>query len=376
MTTIGVDASRGYEARPTGTENYARAVIGGLLALGGPRYVLYTRGAPPSALAAQVGSAAALRPLPTGRLWTQRRLAAAVWRDRPDALFVPAHVLPLALSAPGVVTVHDVGHRRYPAAHTRAQRAYLELTTRHHARRARALIADSAATAADLTTFFRVPPDRIHVVHLGVDPDLRPPAASDVARLRARLGLDAADPLVVHVGTRQPRKNLVRLIGAVARLAPHHPSIALVLAGRVGWGGEDLAAVARRSGVADRVHLIDYVDRSDLPALYGAATVVAVPSLHEGFGLPVLEAMACGAVVAASSTSSLPEVGGEAALYFDPLDEADMARVLGRLMASTDERAARRAAGRIRAAGFGWARCAAATRDVLVAAARPVGRRG
>lgn len=367
MLTIGIDASRGFEARPTGTENYARSVITALVGERRHRYVLYSRGAPPPSLARLAG-AAEVRALGAGRLWTHTRLAAAVWRGRPDVVFVPAHVLPLVLGAPGVVTVHDVGHRRFPGAHTRAQRAYLELSTRHHVRRARALVADSAATAADLVAAFGARPATVHVVHLGVDADLAPPPAAAVARMRARLEVDAATPLVVHVGTRQPRKNLPRLIAAVAQLTDH-PTAVLVLAGRAGWGREDLAAAARTAGVAERLRIVDYVDRADLPALYGAATVVAVPSLHEGFGLPVLEAMACGAPVAAAATSSLPEVGGDAACYFDPLDPADIARVVGRLLADPAERARRSAAGRARAATFTWARCAAATRAVLEAAA-------
>lgn len=363
--SIAVDGSRGFEARPTGTENYARRVIDGLVRDGGHDYRLYVRAAPADAVADLAAAGVAIEDLGAGRLWTQLRLARAVRRRPADALFVPAHVLPFVLTTPGVVTVHDLGHRHVPEAHTYAQRAYLEITARYHVRRAAALIADSAATAGDLVRFFGARPDRVHTIHLGAwRPDGRPSAAS-IEAYRRRIGVPPTAPLIVHVGTRQPRKNLARLIRALPGILRVQPDALLVLAGRQGWGDENLAAVARDAGAADRVRILDYVDPTDLPCLYAAAAVVAIPSLHEGFGLPMLEAMACGSPVAAARASSLPEVGGDAAAWFDPLDVADIARVVGGLLGDADERERRGAAGRARAALFTWERCVAETRAVL-----------
>ncbi|MEO8084075.1 MAG: glycosyltransferase family 1 protein [Ardenticatenales bacterium] len=368
---IAVDASRGYEPWPTGTETYARHVIDGLVREGGHDYRLYTRGAPSQWLDRLEQQGATIDPLGDGRLWTQLRLARALRRRPADVLFVPAHVLPFVLATPGVVTVHDVGHRHVPEAHTFAQRAYLEVTARYHARRAAALIADSASTAADLVRFFGARPERVHVVHLGGwQPGTRPSPES-IAAFRRRIELRPSAEVIVHVGTRQPRKNLARLIRALPGILRERPDAMLLLAGRQGWGNEDLGAVAREAGVQSRVKILDYVDLDELHLLYFVADLVAIPSLHEGFGLTMQEAMTCGAPVAAANASSLPEVGGDAVAWFDPLDVADIARVIVRVLGDAAERRRLSAAGVARAATFTWARCAAETQCVLELAARP-----
>jgi glycosyltransferase involved in cell wall biosynthesis len=362
---VGIDASRAFGARATGTERYATAVITHLVAGDTHCFRLYFRARPN--LAPPPG--ADVRVLAAPRLWTHTRLLAEVLRDPPDVLFVPAHVLPLVAPCPSVVTVHDLGFLAYPETHTWSQRAYLGWTTRRHVRRATRLIADSAATRDDLVARYGAAPDRVTVVHLGVDAAMRAPAAAAVAPALRRSGLDPARRYVLHVGTLQPRKNLARLVRAFGRLTAAWADLDLVLVGRPGWGREDLPALAHALGQSHRVHFPGYVAREDLPALYAGAAVVAVPSLYEGFGLPVLEAMACGAPVVASRASSLPEVVGDAALLFDPLDEAAMAAVLDRVLGDGVLRARLARAGMERAGGFTWERCAGATRDVLEAAA-------
>jgi glycosyltransferase involved in cell wall biosynthesis len=204
---------------------------------------------------------------------------------------------------------------------------------------------------------------------------MRPASPAEVAALRRRLGWPAERRYLLHVGTLQPRKNLGRLVAAFAAIASEEPDVELVLAGKRGWGREDPAALAGHLGVGTRVHLLGYVPRTELPALYGSATAVVVPSLYEGFGLPVLEALACGVPVAASWGSSLPEVAGSAALYFDPLDVDELAGVLRRLLAEAPLRRRLSEAGPARAREFTWERCAAATQAVLERAAR-AGRGG
>jgi glycosyltransferase involved in cell wall biosynthesis len=266
---------------------------------------------------------------------------------------------------PSVVTVHDLGYLAWPGAHTAFQRHYLDWSTRRHVRHARRLIADSAATRADLVRHYHADPARVAVVHLGVDEDLRPAPPAAVVALRDRLGLPVSARYFVHVGTRQPRKNLRRLIRAFAAVAADLPNAVLVLAGGAGWGGEDLAGEAERAGVAERVLQPGYLPRGDLAALYSGAVAALLPSLYEGFGLTALEAMACGTPVLCSDTSSLPEVVGEAALCFDPLDEAAMAAALARVWRDDTLRADLGERGRERAAQFTWARCAEATESVL-----------
>ena len=367
---LGIDASRSFGARPTGTEHYATEVTRRICARTEHRVRLYLRQPPLERPPAE----AELRILPAPRLWTHTRLAAELWARPPDLVFIPAHVMPLVCRPPAVVTVHDLGYERFPAAHPWSRRAYLRWSTRRHVRRAAHLLADSAATRDDLVALYAADPDRVSVVHLAADPDLRPAGVEAVAALRARLGLPTDAPYLLHLGTLQPRKNLGRLLDAFARLTAEHPEARLVLAGMRGWSDSDLPARARRLGLEGRVHLPGYLPRGDLAALYSGAAGLALPSLYEGFGLTALEAMACGCPVACSDTSSLPEVVGEAALRFDPLDSAAIASALGRLLRDAGLRERLRQTGIARAAGFSWDRCAAESLAVLEACARSQAR--
>ncbi len=367
---VAVDASRGFDGAQTGTERYAASLIHALAERSDLDLRLYLR-------------RPATRPLPPGlpfrvlrapRLWTHTRFAAALALDDSDVAFVPAHVSPRFTRGPVVVTIHDLGHRHWPAAHTASQRRYLEWGARHHAARATRIVVDSHATAEDLRLLYDVDPARIVHAPLGVGPDLRPPSAAEKESARARIGLDADAPFLLHVGTLQPRKNLLRLIESFARMQESSPRLHLVLAGGSGWGSEDLPAHARSLGVADRLLLPGYVEERNLPGLYGAAAAVVVPSLHEGFGLPALEAMACGAPVACSNRSSLPEVVKGAGLLFDPLDISEMSSQIMRILEECELRSQLIAAGLVRARSFTWARTAEAVATALHDAAETAKR--
>jgi len=371
LPLVGIDASRGFQAAApeTGTEHYARQVVTRLAAQGGARWRLYARPG-----GANMPEGACVRRLRPARLWTHLGLGPELALRPPDALFVPAHVLPLPCRVPAIVTVHDVGFRHFPAAHPWSRRAYLEWSTRRHVRIAARLVADSAATADDLVRLFGADRARITIAPLGALPVAAPPAPADVAALRARLGLPADARYVLHVGTLQPRKNLPRLIAAFARLAAERPDLQLVLAGAPGWGDENLGGAATSAGVGARVHLVGYVPRAEVGALYAGAAAVVVPSLHEGFGLPALEAMAHGAPLALASSSSLPEVGGAAALYFPPTDVEAQAAAIARLLDDAPLAARLSAVGRQRAGQFTWDATAARVREAIDAVLDAVGR--
>jgi glycosyltransferase involved in cell wall biosynthesis len=353
---IGIDASRTTLAQRTGTENYARRLIQALLAAGeGRQFTLYFRDPPP----AGAFPGAERRVIPFPRLWTHLRLSYELLaRPRPDVLFVPAHVLPLAHPLPSVVTVHDLGYRYFPGAHPPGQRLYLDWSTRFSARAATHVIADSQATCGDLARFYGVPPEKVTVVYPGRDEGLR---RADPGPVRARYGL-AADYLL-HVGTLQPRKNLARLMEAAASLRARWPQLQLVLAGQPGWRSVPILAQARAS--ADFVHLLDYVPDDDLAGLYSGAKVFVFPSLYEGFGFPILEAMACGTPVVCSNTSSLPEVAGEAALLVDPEDTSALVTAIGRLLADAPLQASLAAKGLEQMKRFSWERAAKETLAAL-----------
>jgi len=359
---IGIDASRATAAQRTGTEQYARRLIEGLAELAPPHQLrLYFRDAPGVWLAGQPGVERRVIPFP--RLWTHLRLSWELLteRPRPDVLFVPAHVLPLCHPLPSVVTVHDLGYHFFPAAHPARQRRYLDWSTRRAGRAATHLLADSQATARDLSAVYGVPAHKITVVYPGRDESMQ---RVDPAEVRARYHLEAE--YVLHVGTLQPRKNLARLIEAVARVRASHPALTLVLAGRPGWLAGPILALAHAHAW---VRVLDYVPDADLPGLYSGAAVFAFPSLYEGFGFPVLEALACGVPVVCANTSSLPELAGPAALAVDPLDTGALAAALDLLLTDAALRARLVAEGVEQIKRFTWASAAAAALGVLAAVA-------
>ncbi len=364
--TIAIDASRTTIAQRTGTENYALKLIRALVALETPHhFVLYFRDKPPTDLIPQ-GARVTQRVIPWRRVWTHSRFALALWRTRPDVTFVPAHTLPLWFPGRAVVTIHDLGYKYFPEAHPALARRYLEMTTRFSARRATRVIADSLATAQDIAAHYRIPENRIKVVYPGVDESLAP--VTDAAQLAAvceRYGLP--ERYLLFVGTLQPRKNIGRMVQAYAAWRKAHPGqdVALVLAGQRGWLYDPQWA----AGV-DGVILPGYVDDEDVPALYSGAEALLFPSLHEGFGFPILEAMCCGVPVITSNTSSMPEVAGQAALLVNPRDVSMIANAIDQLLCDTQLRSDLVVQGRGQAAQFTWTRAAEQTLQVLETAAR------
>ena len=273
-----------------------------------------------------------------------------------EHLLMPLHRVPT------VLTVHDLIFKLFPRYHKRLNYWFLNAAMPLFVQRADAVIAISQATRRDLITHYGTPPEKITVVYEAAAPGFRPPTPKAVAAVRARYGLP--ERFLLTVGTIEPRKNLVRLLKALVRLRRDDSDLHLVVVGSRGWLYEDFFRRRTELGLEDVVHLPGYVPDEDLPAVYGAATVVVMPSLYEGFGLPVLEAMACGVPVVSSRAASLPEIGGEAARYFDPTNVEEMAAVLAQVLRDTDLRAEMRAAGLEQAARFSWERTARETMAV------------
>ncbi|MGD9144048.1 MAG: glycosyltransferase family 1 protein [Anaerolineae bacterium] len=374
---IGIDASRATAARRTGTENYSLNLIQELLAQGQDRrFRLYFNQAPAAGLFLD---GAEWRVIPFPRLWTHLRLSREMLSDPPDLLFVPSHVLPLAHPRCTAVTVHDLGYHYYPEAHTTFQNIYLRWSTRHNARAATRVLADSEATRQDLMRYYGTPGKKIAVVYPGRDETLAPVAgAESLAGLRARYRL--SDTYLLFVGTLHPRKNLVRLVQAFASLLQTlaatsdqpNDELQLVLAGQKGWHYEEIFAEVRKLGLTERVVLTGYLPDADLGGLLSGALAFVFPSLYEGFGLPVLEAMACGTPVICSRVSSLPEVAGDAALLVDPLDTGQISQALYQIVIDEGLRRVLIERGFQQIQRFSWRRCAQETLQVLEDAARAV----
>ncbi len=365
---IAIDGSRLAVGQRTGTESYTTELVRALAQHDRRNaYTLYLNTAP-SALP-PLGPNWRLRRLPTPRLWTHARLGPALRAARPDVAFIPAHVLPLLPPRRSVVTIHDLGYEYYPEAHPRAQRLYLRLSTSWSARAATRIIAISEATRRDLVRFTGISADKISVVYHGVHQRFQPSEPEVSAAAARKYGLDGA--YLLFISTIQPRKNLVRLIDAYAQALAIHPELPpLALGGKPGWLTTQIEARATALGIAQQVRFLGYVADADLPALIGGATIYLLPSLYEGFGMTVLEAMACGTPVITSTVSSLPEVAGPAAILIEPTDPAALARAISDLAQDPARQADLREQGLAWAKRWTWERSARQTLDVLEQAAQ------
>jgi glycosyltransferase involved in cell wall biosynthesis len=284
---------------------------------------------------------------------------------RLDLLHSLGSTAPARLDMTSVVTVNDVIYALHPEAHTRAMRAGLRILVPLGARRADRLIAISESAAREVADVLSIEQDRIDVVHLAGRPV--GPATSE-SELRRRFGLGDA-PVVLSVSARRPHKNLPSLLRAFARLEPR---AVLVLPGYSTPFENDLTALARELDIEDRVRFLGWVSEADLEGLYSAAACFVFPSLAEGFGLPVLEAMERGVPVACSNASSLPEIAGDAARYFDPLQVDEIAGAMNELLTDRGKAEQLARAGTKRAATFSWERAA---RETIASYARAVSAR-
>jgi len=288
----------------------------------------------------------------------------------PDAELFHAteHLLLSLRSIPTVLTVHDLIFRQLPEHHKPLNRWYLNLTVPLYCRRANHVIAISEYTRRHLVAAYGLPPEKITVVHEAAAPRFHLQSPEAIAAVRGRYSLP--DRYLLFVGTIEPRKNLTRLLAAFETIHAERLSDGLVIVGKRGWLYDDFFARLEQSPLKDAVLFPGYVMDEDLPAVYAGAQALVFPSLCEGFGLPVLEAMACGTPVVSSNASSIPEVGGEAALYFDPTDTAEITTTTRRLLREADLRDSMRTLGLAQAARFSWGLAATATEAVYDAVLR------
>ncbi|MFQ5399453.1 MAG: glycosyltransferase family 4 protein [Anaerolineae bacterium] len=330
---------------------------------GGPEHFIFTRQA--EQLLARNG----LRIL-RSRWPTERRLARIAWeqlawpllvaRHHLDLLHSMAFVTPVVLPCPAVVTVYDVSFVLYPDRFPARQRLYLQSQTRRSCRQARRVIVISQSSRRDVHRLFGVPLGRIDVVRPGVDARFRPLPAAEVKVFRREKALP--DRFVLHVGTLQPRKNIPVLLEAFARL--NVPDLHLVMAGGKGWMTHQIFERASALNLEGRVHFTGYVADQELPFWYNAAAMLVFPSVYEGFGMPVVEAMACGTPVIASNASSVPEAAGEAALLFDPQDVAGLADRMAAVLHDPGLATTMGEDGLEQAAQFSWEQAGAETAAV------------
>ncbi len=365
---IYVDVSAAVHRR-AGLGRYAESLARALVAAHPDRYALfYNRGR-------GVEPLAGLEHLPTRtvslgykpyRLLVWLGQLAGVGFDRliPDAGLFHAteHLLPSLRSIPSILTVHDLIFRHLPSHHKPLNRWYLNLTMPLYCRRATHIIAISECTRRDLIGTYGLSPEKITVIYEAAGPRFRPQPPEAVTSVHTRYSLP--DRYLLFVGTIEPRKNLTRLLTAFEAIHSKEMTDGLVIVGRRGWLYKDFFARLEQSPVRDAVLFPGYVPDEDLPAIYAGAQALVFPSLYEGFGLPVLEALACGTPVVASRASSIPEVGGGAVLYFNPASAGEITEAIHLVLQDPDLREEMRERGMTQAARFSWDQVAIETEAV------------
>lgn len=359
---IGIDASRAFIKQRSGTENYSYYLIRELTKLDKKnQYKLYLK------LSQQIDFNLPAnfwkKVIPWPRLWTQAGLALECLFNLPDLLFIPAHTLPVIRrsSLPTVVTIHGLEYQYLPSYYRFPQKLYLTRSTEYAVAQATHLIAVSKWTKKELVRHLGADPAKISVIYEGVTADYAKGAAKNAKKVKKKYKI--MGDYILFVGTIQPRKNLERLIEAFASLSDL--KISLVIAGSLGWMYDKILAAPRRFGVSKQVRFLGFVPEADLPSLYTGALVFCLPSLVEGFGLPVLEAMACGVPVLAARAGALPELVGEAGLLVNPKKVQDIAEALRLLIENQELREGLREKGYRQVKKFSWEKTAEKTIKVF-----------
>ncbi len=351
---IGIDG-RTLQGRFTGDSTYWRGLIGGLTRLGvDDRFIIYldgSRGKPEIDLPENM-SFRALN-APWGRLWSAWSFPCALRKDKVDVAHVQYNIPP-NMPCPTVTTIHDISFKRYPEFFKPKDRMLLDRSVRFAKENAAHIIAVSQFTKQEIVALYGANADRVSAIYEGVDDQfctMPQPEALDIISERHHLQV----PYILTVGVIQPRKNYPRLLEGFAQLkasrqCPHK----LVIVGKYGWKESSLESRVKDLGLGDEVVLTGFVPYEDLPALYNAADVFVYPSVYEGFGLPPLEAMACGTPVITGNQASLPEVVGDAGLMVDPFDADAFAHAMERLIFDRLLRAEMFALGLNQATKFSW----------------------
>ena len=360
---IGIDARIVYYARG-GISNYTRRLIEALSTLDGDTdyCILRSRKAGRSSLPGENFRAVSCW-TPSHHQMERWALGVEISRLGLDVLHSPDFIPPAFGYRRSVITIHDLNFLYYPQFLTAESRRYYNDQIEWAVRRADHIVADSRATKQDLISMLGVPQEKITVVYLAADPAYQPLSAEDASAARSRYDLEPG--YVLCVGTLEPRKNIPGLLHAYRHLRDTASiDVPLVLVGGKGWLYDEIFRRVEELHLAHHVRFLHDVPDADLPAIYSAAGVLITPSFYEGFGLPALEAMACGTPVVVAARASLPEVVGDAGLLIDPDDAEDIARALARVLTEDALQTKMRRRGLAQAARFTWQQAARQTLDV------------
>lgn len=300
--------------------------------------------------------------------WTQWRLSLEFLVGRkPDVMLFFAHSLSRYLPTPGVVAIHDLAFLKFPQYFTKEDLKRLTFITKDAVLRSKQIVVPSVSTRDDMIKYYSEVKNiekKTTVIPLGYEKELfYPRSSSEIARLRKKFNLKK--PYFLYTGSLQPRKNVATLVEAFEKISSSNPEIELVIAGGKGWLSESTLRRIETSPIKDKIKLLGYIDRNDLPALYSGAISFVLPSLYEGFGMPLLEAMACGTPVIFGNNSSLIEIGKESGMAFESMDDDSLAKLMSSMISDKEQRKKFISKGINAAQKYSWDKTAEGTIKVL-----------
>ncbi|MDD4995366.1 MAG: glycosyltransferase family 1 protein [Patescibacteria group bacterium] len=367
---IGIEAARPNRPQKTGTEWYGYHVIQEIKKIADPsdRFILYTNDPLRSGLEIMPNANWREKRLgwPIPKFWTQGRLSLEMLVNSPDAVFIPAHAMPIIHVKNTVVTLHDVGFERFPELYSRADLWYHRWSAKFIIRHAAKIITVSNFSKNELVELYGAPAEKIFVTHLGYDAEryrVIEPAEVEKVLLKHRI----KTPYIFYIGRLERKKNIPLLIEAFGRFKQknQNDSHSLVLVGRPGFDYEKIQENIKKFNLEQWVIQTGWVGEDSIPYFYNGAAAFVFPSRYEGFGIPLIEAMACGTPILASRAGSIPEVAADAALYFETESADSLIAGMENILNNQELRGCLRAAGLARCQNFSWARTARQTLEIL-----------
>ncbi|MBI4272316.1 glycosyltransferase family 4 protein [Candidatus Uhrbacteria bacterium] len=367
--TIGIDASRAFRGKKTGTEWYSYHVIQEIVRQNqSDLIVLYVdRKVTSEEIGFDIPQSVKIKYLgwPIRRLWTQGRLSLEMLIHSPDVLFVPSHAIPLIHPKKTVTTIHDVGFLQYPESYSQKDLRYLQWSTQYAVENASSLITVSEFSKRELISHYRASQQKIHVIHLGYDEDIYHPYPQDeILPVQKKYHLHT--PYLLCIARLESRKNIPFFIDVFDVMKENGYAGEFVLIGQEGYDAKKILNRIKASPFASSIHYLGWIEEKEKATLLSGADCLVFPSLYEGFGLPLLEAQGCGIPVITSNTTSLPEVGGDGALYCNPTVISEWVEKFQNIMADADLKDSMRQKGFENIKRFSWQETAAQTLKIIV----------
>lgn len=364
---IGIDASRANREKKTGVEWYSYHLIEALKKIDTEnRYFLYSEGKLKNDLGDLPSKwQSKILKWPPKFLWTQICLSWEMLFKAPDLLFIPSHVIPLIHPKKTITTIHDLGFRRFPQAYSKFQQWYLNWSVKFALKHAFKIIVPSQFTKDELIKIYNAAPEQITVIPLSYNTKTYYPITDQEKITQTLSRYQIKKPYLLYVGRLEEKKNVAFLLDVFKNLSLANNNLSLVLAGGRGYGYEKIQEKIKECDLGDQIVQLDWTGENDLPCLYSGAEIFVFPSLYEGFGIPLLEAMACGTPVVASNIASIPEISGGAALLAKVNNVDDFAQKISEVLENDNLKEILRQKGLARVKNFSWQNCAEKTLNLF-----------